>query len=165
MWRGRSQNTSTLITAPPRGQRSPNSFSVSFMGAWVYIPRLVMICQRAVEIWAYIRFDPANLIGFSGQTVLNLKNLFNAFYQAWPEDHVCQVPRWSNQIYYRRSILKVFDINQDGGKSIITQNNVIGCFELGLDQGFQWSLVCEYWTNGSKVMNMNACPTLTWWWR
>ena len=36
-----------------------------------------------------------------------------------------------------RYILKVFNINQDGGKSIMAQNDVIGCVELGLAQGFQ----------------------------
>ena len=31
----------------------------------------------------------------------------------------------------------VLDINQDGGKSIMAQNDVIGCVELGLVQGIQ----------------------------
>ena len=106
-----------------------------------------------------------NLIGFSGQTVLNLTNLFDVFHQGWPEDHVCQVSRWLDKICDRSSILKVFDINQDGGKSIIAQNDDIRCVELVLAQGIQWYLVCEYWMNGSKVINMNACATLTCWWR
>ena len=59
----------------------------------------------------------------------------------------------------------VLDINQDGGKSILTQNDVIGCVELGLAQWFQWCLVCKHRMNGSKVINMNACPILTYWWR
>ena len=40
----------------PRGQRSPTSFRVTMMGSWFYVPRLVMICQRAAEIWAYFLF-------------------------------------------------------------------------------------------------------------
>ena len=40
----------------------------------------------------------------------------------------------SNFISINQSVL---DINQDGGKSILTQNDVIGCVELGLEQGFQ----------------------------
>ena len=68
----------------------------------------------------------------------------------------------SNFISINQSVL---DINQDGGKSILTQNDVIGCVELGLAQGFQWCLVCQNRMNGSKVINMNACPTLTYWWR
>ena len=40
----------------------------------------------------------------------------------------------SNFISINQSVL---DINQDGGKSILTQNDVIGCVELGLAQGFQ----------------------------
>jgi hypothetical protein len=33
--------------------------------------------------------------------------------------------------------MKVFDINQDGGESIMAQIDVIGCVELGLEQGIQ----------------------------
>ena len=40
----------------------------------------------------------------------------------------------SNFISINQSVL---DINQDGGTSILTQNDVIGCVELGLAQGFQ----------------------------
>ena len=35
--------------------------------------------------------------------------------QAWPGDHVCQVSGGLDKICDRSSILKVFDINQDGG--------------------------------------------------
>ena len=93
----------------------------------------------------------SNLIGCSGQTVLNLKNLFDVFYQAWPEDHVCQVSRWLENICDRRCILKVFDINQDGGKSIITQNNVIGCFELGLTKASNDPLFVNIGRMGRKL--------------
>jgi hypothetical protein len=41
----------------------------------------------------YLAALPSNLIGCSGQMVLNFKNLFNVFCQAWPEDHVCQVSK------------------------------------------------------------------------
>ena len=74
----------------------------------------------------------SNLIGCHNEMVLNLKNLC----QAWPEDHLCQVSRL-DKICIRRCIFKFFDINQDGGKSIITQNDAIWCVELGLAQGFQ----------------------------
>ena len=47
----------------------------------------------------------------------------------------------------------------------MAQNDVIGCVELGSTQGFQRYLVCENRMNGSNVTNMNACPTLTCWWR
>ena len=55
----------------------------------------------------------------------------------WPEDHVCQVSRGMDQICDRRCIFKVFYINQDGGKSIMVQNDDIGCVELGLGQGIK----------------------------
>ena len=41
--------THSLITEPPRGQRSSNLLSVPMMMSWVYLPSLVMICQRAAE--------------------------------------------------------------------------------------------------------------------
>ena len=44
------------ITEPCRGQRSPNWMSASMMVAWVYVPSLVMICQRAAEKLAYFVF-------------------------------------------------------------------------------------------------------------
>ena len=59
--------------------------------------------------------SPPNLIGSSGQTVLNLKGPSYVLHQASPDDHVCQVSRWLDKICDRSSTLKVFDINQDGG--------------------------------------------------
>ena len=86
---------------------------------WVYgcvRNRLLAYCLLPTKYLAYFL---SNFIGCSGQTVLNLKNLFDVFYQAWPDDHVCQDSRWLDKICDRRCILKVFDINQDGGKSIM----------------------------------------------
>ena len=54
------------------------------------------------------------------------------------------------------TFLKVFDEIQNGGKSHMAQNDVIGCAELVLIQGFQRYPNCEIWANGSKVMMLNA---------
>ena len=40
------------------------------------------------------------------------------------EDHLCQIPRLLDNICDRRCILNVFDTNQDGGKSIMSQNDL-----------------------------------------
>ena len=47
---------SLLIIAPPRGQSSPNSLSVTMRRSWVYSSSLVMICQRAAETSVYFLF-------------------------------------------------------------------------------------------------------------
>ena len=58
-----------------------------------------------------------------------------------------------------KCFLKVFDKIQNGGKSHLAQNDVIGCVELVLIQGFQRYLICEIWANGSKVIMLNALQT------
>ena len=119
--------------------------------------KLVIICQRQRN-WP-------NLIGCSGQTVLNLKHLWYFFIKHGLKIMCAKFRDEWTKCVIGVAFLRVLDINQDGGKSIMAQNDVIGCVELGLVQGIQWYLVCEYWMNGSKVINFNACTTLTCWWR
>jgi hypothetical protein len=127
MWRDRSQNTSTLIKAPleVKGHQlhsvSPWWGHGSMYQGWLWYVK----GQLRYGLTSCLATWRSNLIGCSGQTVLNLKSLSDVLYQAWPEDHVCQVSRWLDKICDSSSILKVFDINQDDGKSIMAQNDVI----------------------------------------
>ena len=109
-------------------------------------PSVVMKGQRAAEKLAYFLF---------GRFVVE----FDWLSQPNGFEYEKSVLRRFDKICASRGILNVFDINQDGGKSIMTQNYVIGCVELCVE------LVREYWMNRSKVINMNVCPTLTCWWR
>ena len=53
------------------------------------------------------------------------------------EDHLGDVSRRLDNICDKRDLLKDFVQIQHGGKSNMTENDMIECVELGLAQGFQ----------------------------
>jgi hypothetical protein len=59
----------------------------------------------------------------------------------------------------RSSILKVLDINQDGGKSIMAQNYV--SLDAPRNPMIPGLCILDEWV---EVINMNACAILTCWW-
>ena len=63
--------------------------------SWVYVPSLVMICQRAAEILAYFLFGDftVEFDWLERPNGLEFEQYFIVLYQAWPKDHVCQVLR------------------------------------------------------------------------
>ena len=81
------------------------------------------------------------------------------------KDAVFQIRAKSNKICGRSSVLSVFHKIQNGGKTTLAENDVIGCVGFVSAQGFHRYQVFENRTSGSKVTSRNVPPTLTCWWR
>ena len=104
--------------------------------------------------------SPSSLIACHGQTALNF-NKFNIRLSC-SEVHQGQVARRLDTICDKRDLLNVFYQTKHGGKSNMAEKYII---ELGLAQRFHRYIVCEKRMKGSKVNNIDECPTLTCWWR
>ena len=162
-----SKNNVLLITAPPRDQMTPDFFPAlgteprsmpsNFIRYVKAFPRYELTSKSAPS--------PPNLIGCSGQTKSKLKTPLSNLCSDWSEDSLCWFSWESVKNCDPWNFLCTFDQIKDGGKSIMTHYDVIGCVEVGMVQGIQLYLVFENRANGSKVMCTNVPETLTRWWR
>ena len=109
--------------------------------------------------------SPLISIGRSMQTKSKLKNPVPSFCAHLSVDSLCRFWWKLDKICDPWKLLKVFDKIQDGGKSIMTHYDVIGCIGFGLIQRFQRHLACKFRAYGSKVTCVNVLQTLTRWWR
>ena len=73
---------------------------------------------------------------------------------SWSDDDLGDVSRRIDPICDKKSLLKVLDEIQHGGKSITAENYVIGWFELGLAQGFQKALFVKNGQTGQKLITL-----------